>query len=279
MEPIAPGQTRFRIYGLDPDGDEPLSGSLFANKLGTFIRALKEADRAANNGKLVHDYKIAKLESSDPTVTLIETVEPRYEGLLPHRSGITGFEDCADAIIIGDENRARRYGKCVDHIRRLAGGAHRSYGHGEIWTRPDPEHVTRIDEFLAERSEAMLHPEIVQPIPGGPAEYKGVVEDGSFDGIIKVVDLRGERPAITLILSAGEKQIDCICRPEHLEDIRRNLDARVHVYGRAIYDGRIPLPRRVEVRQIEPLGERGDFLRWRGAFEPFEPSDWDVGEA
>ena len=105
MEPIEPGETRFRIHGPDPEQDGLVSGSLFANKLATFIRALKEADRQVNNGRLVHDYKIAELRSTSPTVTLrevpIETQQPLNGG-----SGVEAFGDCADAIIAGDGPRA-----------------------------------------------------------------------------------------------------------------------------------------------------------------------------
>lgn len=272
MEPLARGQTRFRIHGPDTDKDDLVSGTYFARKLTTLIRALKEADRQVN-GQYAHDYKIASLESSSPTVTLLETPIPKFENNMLARSGIKAFDDCADAVKEGDRDRALRYGRCAENIGKLASGAERSYGYAEVWT--GRENVIRVDKFLAEQTDVILHPERVRPAHAGEKWYKGVVE-ASFDGTIKAVDLRGQLPEIKLILTAGNKQLDCVCRAEDLDVIRTNLDSRVHIYGRAIYDGRSGLPRRVEVRQIEPITGSYDFTKWRGAFQPFEPPDWDL---
>ncbi|MEX0828179.1 MAG: hypothetical protein WD005_04420, partial [Haliea sp.] len=193
MEPIAPGQTVFIIHGPDPTGDEPVSGAIFARKLGTLIRALKAADRQANNGNLVHDYKIASLHSSSPTVTLAETPIPKFEGLVPLMSGIPSFEDCADAIVAGDRDRALRYGNCAKYIGALAGGAEKTYGYAEVWT--SETHITRVDTFLGEQSQSIVHPEIVRRSKEDDGWYKGIVE-ASFDGAIKAVDLRGQLPEI-----------------------------------------------------------------------------------
>lgn len=113
--------------------------------------------------------------------------------------------------------------------------------------------------------------------------YKGTA-DGSFDGTVKAADLRGALPQITLVLTAGGAQLECICRADDIETIRSALDRRARVYGRAIYDGTGGLPRRVEVRKIEVASDNRDFTRWRGAFEPFElEPDWvddeDISDA
>lgn len=273
MESLAPGQTRFRIHGPDRDSDELVSGTCFAKKLTFLVRALKEADRQVNNGQNVHDYKIASLKSSSPTVTLVETTVPRFESDMLVRSGIEAFDDCADAVKEGDRERALKYGRCAENIWQLAKGAEQSYGYAEVWT--GSQDVIRVDRFLKEQSDIILHPERVRPARDGETWYKGVV-DASFDGSIKAVDLRGQLPEIKLILTAGDKQLDCVCRAEDIDVIRANLDSRVHIYGRAIYDGRSGLPRRVEVRQIEPMADTSDFTNWRGAFQPFEPPDWDM---
>lgn len=271
MKSLKPGQARFRIHGPDTARDDQISASHFANKLGTLVRALKEADRRIN-GALLHDYKIVKLESSSPTVTLLETPGPKFESGILAQSGIKGFEDCADAVLAGERDRALKYGKCADYIRKLAGGAQKTYGYAEVWTRT--ERIFRVDEFLSEQTAAVLHPEIVRPVKDGTEWFKGIV-DASFDGAIKAVDLRGELPEIKLILTAGGKQLDCVCRAEDKEIIRTNLDSRVRVYGSAYYDGKSGLPRRIEVRDIEPITGDVDFSVWRGAFEPFEPLDWE----
>lgn len=97
---------------------------------------------------------------------------------------------------------------------------------------------------------------------------------GTFDGFLHFVDLRGALPEIKLTLSAGGKQIDCVCRDDDVETIRGSLNKRVRITGRAIYDGRSGLPRRVEVISIAPVGEPADFTKWRGSFEPFTAPEW-----
>lgn len=275
IERLKSGQAIFRIHGPDGDRDGMLSASLFANKLGVLIRALKEADRRAN-GELRHDYGIAKLQSSSPTVMLKEHNLPRYEGQFHGESGVSAFQICADAVAAGESERVLQYGKCAVYIGQLAKGASKSFGYGEIWT--GDEKSVRVDGFLQERTEAITRPETHRPQIDGADWYKGVV-DGSFDGAIKVVDLRGNLPEIKLILTAGGKQVDCVCTADEVEAIRANLDRRVRIFGRAIYDGRSGLPRRIEVRQIEPISGGADFTVWKGAFKPFDPPDWDVDGA
>lgn len=275
MKPLTAGEARFRIHGPDPSRDGLVSASLFANKLGVLVRALNEADRQLN-GEHTHDYKISELESSSPTVTLKEVVKPAYEGMIPVKSGIVGFEDCAESIIYGNRKRALNYGSCANHINSLAGGARKTYGYAEVWTSKD--HITRVDAFMREQASAILHPEAVRPSKEDRTWYKGII-DATFDGAIKAVDLRGELPEIKLILTAGAKELNCVCRAENMRAIKENLDARVRVYGRAIYDGKSGLPRRIEVREIEPVQLGVDFKRWRGSFEPFQPPDWDSDEA
>ena len=276
LRQLAPGQVRFRIHGPNAEREELISGSLFANKLAVLVRALKEADRQIN-GEAVHDYKIARLESSDPTVTLMEARRPQFEDAIIARPGITGFDDCVGAILEGDRERALKYGKCSTYVHQMAGGAQKTYGYGEIWTKAGKreENLIRLDGFLGEQTTAVIHPEIVRPVDDGTDWYKGTVH-ASFDGAIKAVDLRGELPEIKLILTAGGKELDCVCRIEDKGVIRDSLDSRVRVNGHAYYDGKSGLPRRVEVYGIEPMTGDVDFSRWRGAFEPFDVPDWDT---
>lgn len=270
MEPLGPGQVMFRIHGPASDGDEPLKGLVFAAKLGALIRGLYEADRAIN-GVLWHDYSIAKLRSSSPTVILTEQPRPRFEGELQAPSAIDAYDDCAEAIAVGDHERALRYGKCAAYISSLARGANRKFGYAELWT--GRERVIRIDPFLVERAKAIVSPQAPIAQPDAPW-FKGAAH-GSFDGTVQVADLRGALPEIRLILSAGGKQIACVCHQDDIEKIRAALNRRVRITGRAIYDGKSGLPRRVEVSDIEILGGEVDFSRWRGAFEPFDLPEWE----
>lgn len=278
MEPLGRGLIRFRVHGPDTATDE-VSAGIFSRQLNRLFLALQAADRAVN-GRKHHDYVIAKLSSSAPMALLRERPIPRYRGRVPlWQSGIEAFEDCADAVKVGAEDRAGKYAQCVKHISKFS-----EDGYSEIWTKDDT--VFRVDSFLIERAKEVME----RPTDHSPsllkhdqaptrAWYKGTAE-GSFDGTVKVADMRGALPQITLVLTAGGAEIECICRDDDKESIRVALDRRARVYGRAIYDGKRGLPRRIEVRKIEVLDQNRDFTRWKGAFEPFEiASDWLDEEA
>ncbi len=272
---LEPGQTLFRIHGPDGDQNKMLSASLFANKLAMLVRALKEADRIAN-GEHWHDYRIENLKSSSPTVMLRECLSSKRKDKLFEKSGIKTLQDCANAIMAGEEKQAQEFGNCPKYIDKLAQGASKSYGYGELHVSND--NIIRIDPFLRERTQAVIRPESYRPQIEDADWYKGIVE-GSFDGSIKAVDLRGRLPEIMLILTAGNKKIDCVCTENDVESIRKNLDRRVRIFGRAIYDGRSGLPRRIEVRQIEPVANETDFTTWRGKFDTFDPPEWETDDA
>lgn len=271
MEALAPGQVRFRIHGPDThDDDEMVSASLFANKLASLVRALKAAD-AAVNGVKAHDYVIAKLSSSAPTVVLSEQITDAQSTGRPISSGVSGMEACAAAAIAGERDVALSYGKCLDYLQALSGGASKTYGYGEVWTAND--NIIRIDPFLLERTKSIVAP--VEPASAQRQWYKGVVH-ASFDGTVQATDWRGALPELKLTLTAGGKELDCVCREDHIELVRQSLQRRVRVYGRAIYDGKTGLPRRVEISDIQMIGEPTDFTVWRGAMPNAEIADWDL---
>ena len=273
MEAIGVDQLQFVVHGTDTATDDMVSAAVFARKLGALVRALRAADKAVNRGVEWHDYKIARLHTSSPTAILQERTKPKY-GIIRGRSGIDALDRCAGAIAEGNVEQARSFGQCAMEISRLAKGSQREYGYAEIWTTSSK--VWRVDPFLMERAVAVIQPESAMPEEDA-AWYKGVAY-GSFDGVVQVVDVRGALPQIKLVLSAGGKQIDCVCRSEDIESIRNALNRRVWVDGRAIYDGKSGLPRRIEVSAIRLVQERGDFTRWKGAFEAFEIPMWEGDE-
>jgi hypothetical protein len=273
-EKLASDQILFALHSSDPDDpeDKRVDAGVFAAKLGALVSAIKAADAAVNGGNLAHSYVIERLQTSTPTALLRE--RPLHRDLLI-QSGIAAFDRCAQAITIGERDTALTYGKCVEKVESLARGAEKTFGYGEIQT---PANVVRIDQFLAERTKSVISPERPAPRPAASGEWFKGAAQGSFVGTVRVVDLRGKLPAIKLILSAGSMTLDCACVGLTVEQIRDALDRRVRVYGRAIYDGRGGLPRRVEIRDIEVMETDGDISNWRGAFEPFEASIWDETE-
>lgn len=270
MEKLQPGQVRFRVHAPDPDDRDEVDASVFAAKLATLVRGLKAADKAANNGATAHVYTIARLHTSSPTAILNEIPSRQFATRFPMRSSIPAFEECADAVQLGSE-RALEFGDTITHLRKLARGANKRFGYAEVWT--SDESVIRIDPFLAERANAVITPKTEIGLPAKPWFSGAVI--GTFDGVVELVDARGSRPEIKLKLSAGGKEIDCVCREEHLKQLGAAIKERVRITGRAIYDGKGGLPRRVEVSHIEEVGQPRDFSRWRGAFRPFDVPDWE----
>ncbi len=276
MEPLPHGQVRFRVHGPDTATDE-VSAGVFGHQLITLVRALKAADKAAN-GRAVHDYVVARLSTSTPTALLAERPLPRYRGqIISGHSGINALEDCVEAITLGEERRARRYGTCANYVAKFS-----PVGYSEIWTSETK--IFRVDPFLTHRAKTIVNPLPESSSPHGqltaaPSRewFKGVAS-GSFDGEIKAADLRGALPQITPILTAGGHEIDCVCRSDNIEDIRAALNRRARVDGRAIYDGESGLPCRIEVSKITVVSGSRDLTRWKGAFKPFEIEAWEEEE-
>jgi hypothetical protein len=271
--PLAPGQIRFRMHAPDIDqGDNALSAEVFARKVLNLVQALAAADGSVNNGKRRHDFVISKLQSSSPTATFEERTLDWKRPRMDTQSAVLAFSRCASAIVEGKAAIARKYGKCAEFIAQLGTGAKKKFEYAELWV--GEQQVYRVDSFLHERAIAVLDTTANDEVHDEDDGLFSGVAFGSFDGTVQVADLRGSLPAIKLILSAGQKQIDCVCRAGDIEMIRDALNRRVRVFGRAIYDGRSPLPRRIEVADIEPVAVDADFSKWKSSFDPFEISDW-----
>lgn len=268
MEKVASGEIAFAIHSAaasDDPHDTRVSAAVFATKLAGLVRALKAADIALN-GATRFEYTIAKLHTSTPTAILREHAVTQVRA----QSGIAGFNDCAVAIAAGESKVAKVYGECAVQIKRLASGAGKSFGYAEASVS---NNVLRIDDFLRERATAVWAQAVE---PEEQTWFKGKAH-GEFVGAVEAVDLRGALPEVKLVLSAGGKQIDCVCRGLEVEEIRAALHRRVRLGGVAYYDGKSGLPRRLEVVRIEHFKEDADLSRWSGAFAPFEARDWDEG--
>lgn len=95
-----------------------------------------------------------------------------------------------------------------------------------------------------------------------------VVAFGSYNGVLKAVDLRGVTQKAVLVLAAGGKQIECVVNTLAVSTLRDALDRRVAVSGRAHYEAGCGLPTRLDVMDVRilPNREDADLARWRGAF-------------
>ena len=260
-----------------------MPAAVFASKLLFLVRALKAADKALN-GKPRHDYRISKLSSSNPTavlseIDLLSIMHPYGIRDREWPSAIEGFEDCANAILANDRARALRYGNCAKNIAKLAQGSLHNFSYAEVWTAND--NIVRVDDLLVHQAHAMISVEARDAVfeESRSSWFKGTAF-GTFDGMILEVDLRGALPAVKLVLSVGDQQIDCVCKVEDIEKIRTALKRRARVYGNAFYDGHSGLPKRINVTDIEPIPSGGDLSIWANSFEAYDPPDWeeDVSE-
>ena len=201
------------------------------------------------------------MHMSEPTAVLAEIPRvPDKDGL----SAIPVFSEAIEAIKIHDTVKIARLSPVVKRISQLTSGAESRYGFAEIRTGNE---VTRIDDFLRKRSLAAKK--------GTRGEWYEGVAYGSFDGVLDYVDNRGAIPQAKLTLSAGGKEIDCLCRREDIERLGAALSHRVRVNGKCIYVSASPLPIRIEVASIEAVKVESDLARWVGSFKPFAIDSWD----
>jgi hypothetical protein len=261
VDAIGPRQIELKVHGLSKEDHGRVSARVFANKLKQLVSALEAADAVANGG-IVHSYVLASMHMSEPTAVLAEI--PIDEDGGDFGSAIPIFNDAIEGIKTHD-SRIERLGSVVKKISLLTSGVESKFGFAELTTQHF--NVVRIDDFLRRRA-------VQAKRDSGDKWFNGTAF-GTFDGILKYVDLRGSLPQIKLTLTAGGKEIDCICRREDIETLGDTLSQRVRVYGRAIYTGTLPLPIRVEVTSVEPVKENADFSRWKGSFRPFAIESWD----
>jgi hypothetical protein len=260
---LGPKDIEIKIHGLTAEDHGKVPARVFANKLKAMVSVLEAADIIAN-GELTHNYIMHSMHMSNPTAVLREI--PLTATSENKNSAIPVFNNAIESIKTNDQG-IEKLGPVIKKIALLTGGADKEFSFAEVKAGGDS--VVRIDAFLQQRASA------IKKSASAPW-FDGAVY-GSFDGVLKLVDLRGDLPLIKLVLSAGGKEIDCVCRKEDINTLKKDLAQRVVVYGRAIYSSSDPLPKRVEVSSFTLVKEDADFTKWKGSFHPFEES-WDGEE-
>ena len=265
MSDIAPDQIELIVHGLVAADHGRVPARVFANKLKQFVMALEAADVVAN-GQRAHEYLLAGLHASQPTAVVSEVpIDKIGSGGVP---AFPTFLRAINTIKSGPDDHDEQLAGVITKVNLLASGANSKFGFAEV--RSATSDVIRIDSFLKNRAyEARWKAD--ERVWFSGTSY------GSFDGILVYVDARGSLPQIKLLLSAGGKEVDCVCKRDDIDRIGSAIEKRVRVYGKVLYSSTSPLPTRVEVSSIEPVGEPGDFSRWCGAFNAFDPDEWDVG--
>jgi hypothetical protein len=255
----------FTVHG-HPAQNERVLAAVFAQKLAALIRGLRSADALANGAQL-HEYVIADLGVGSARAALDEVIA--RHGNVMH-SAVAFYGDCVDALSHSDFRKALDFGETVNKVASLTNGVGKKFSHAEI--EIDDGRAFRVDGFLAQQAARAIR---VRKEELGALRYFSGTSEGTFDGEIQEVDLRGAIPQVKLILTAGSKEIDCTLRGFSVEAIRAALKRRSRFEGRAVYSGESALPVRIEIRRIAPIEPASDFRRWKGSFAPFEVVDWD----
>ena len=252
-------ETILTIHGLDGD-NKLVRADVFSRKLRAFLAGLAEADKFVNDGKRAHRFMIEDMKKSSAQIRVREKQSTREH---PKASGVAGYERALRAVYNGDRSVERLPKRLVTTIRGLTTGAEKDFAHGEV-AFDTPDNVIRIDDFLRKQSER-ARDLVGAAVAGARVPYFQGIAIGSFDGVLKVIDSRGQTIRATLITTAGAIEIDCIVNPVQLADFKRNFDSRVRIEGMAHYDADHPLPLRVDVHSITLVKAEADLVRWRGA--------------
>lgn len=259
------------LHGLKADNDF-VRADVFARKLNAFIQGLVVADQMANGGKRLHTFVVEDLKKSSAIASIRE--KPSTNRTLPKASAVRTWDRSARAIYNGEASAWSFDRRFVRSVRTLSAGTTKVFDHAEVSvgdTRND--RVLRVDEFLQHQSVEILRSTAGDAAAEHAAVYKGVAT-GSFDGMLQVMDSRGQVLRAQLITTGGQVAIDCVVPKALTQEFADSFDQRVRVEGAAHYDGKRLLPVRVDVRAITPIKPSADLRHWRGMFAVGEGVSW-----
>jgi hypothetical protein len=249
MAPPGGTDLRLTIYGLDHHGDE-VDAAVFADKLKRLISGLKKLD-AFYNSAGQHKFMIHDLNFSSATVMLRE----KEVGSRPVRKSPS--ERFAQIGVLASasedfsvENSADEYALRV--YKSLSHGAGDSFSYGVV--KGNDIAPVRLDKILEGRVDRIISVALSAAEQAPPRYFRGTALS-TYDGVMKLVDIRGMFPEARLILSAGGKEISCIVPAENVDALRNALGRRALVTGRARHDGRNMLPERIDVTHIQLIDE------------------------
>lgn len=259
------------LHGLRDDNDF-VRADVFAKKLNAFIQGLIVADKMANGGKRLHTFVVEDLKKSSAIASIRE--KPRTSRTRPQASAVRTWDRSARAIYNGDASARSFDRRFVKSVRTLSAGTAKVFDHAEVSVGDGrSDRVLRVDEYLQHQSVEVLRAIASDTEAKRAAAYKGVAT-GSFDGMLQVMDSRGQVLRAQLITTAGRVAIDCVVPKALTQEFADSFDQRVRVEGTAHYDGERLLPVRVDVRAITPIRPSADLRRWRGMFAVEEGAAW-----
>jgi hypothetical protein len=253
------------LHGLDAF-NEDVDGEVFAKKLTAFLNGIRLSDKAVN-GRRRHKLLLTELRKGSAVASVREQV---FVPGPPPGSGMSFYEEAIEAVYHKRPEAKRLPLPLLKSIDSLNRGSGHSFAFGEL--KSSTGIVIRIDDYLGRIARSLVS-EAEAEKRARPVQYSGMAF-AFFDGVLKLVDLRGDLWRGVLVLTAGGKQIECTVNALAIPDIRDALDHRVTVYGRAHYSGASGLPERLEITSAKPVREptAANLARWRGAFN-LRPAD------
>lgn len=265
-----PVTLKLRLFGLRYERNGAVRADVLANKLKELVKGLQQADRAVNGAKTV-EYLVTDLEYASATLKIDEYQHSTKQQ--PIGSGSRYFHDVATSVLRGERVPRKTPRGVLKAIAAIGDGTEKIFSHGEIRIEGEESNVIRIDDFFDRQADRALaeydEQEVDKPLFAGSAF-------GTFDGVLKEVDLRGSVARARLVLTAGGIEIDCVCNSITVENLREALDRRVVVTAQAIYDGESRLPKRLDLTKIQLIRGSGNLSRWTGAFEIPDRDQGDI---
>lgn len=238
---------KLTIYGLEIHGDE-VDAVVFADKLKKLVSGLKKLD-AFYNAKGQHKFMIHDLEFASATVMLREKVmKSRSVRKSPSMRFVEIGAAAASGAPLEIENAADEYALGI--YKGLSSGAGKSFSYGVV--SAEKQNPIRLDNVLERRVDDIISNAISVAETAPPRFFRGTAIE-TYDGVMKLVDIRGLFPEAKLILSAGGKEVSCVISAEKVEDLRASLGRRALVTGRAQHDGRSMIPERIDVTSIKVI--------------------------
>ena len=249
MAPPGGKDLKLTIYGLDAQGDE-VDAVVFADKLKRVVSALRKLD-SFYNAKGQHRFMINDLAFASASVWLREK---QMRAKAVRQSPSKRFAEIGAMVSSGEgfqvNNAADEY--ALSTFESISRGAGDKFSYGVIES-PSITPV-RLDSLLERRVSDILM-RAAEAAESAPRRYFQGTVIGTYDGVVKAVDLRGLFPEAKLVLSAGKKEISCIVPRKDVEKLRTALDNRALVTGRAQHDGRSMLPERIDVNSIKVVDQ------------------------
>jgi hypothetical protein len=246
------------IHGLDAD-NKLVRADVFVRKLQALLKGLKIADQATN-GTLAHQFIVEEMRVSSALVRVREKISGRKRDAM---SCVEAYSAAIKAVYDGQASPQRVPPALVSTFKALSEGADKRFRHAEIDFESD--NIIRIDDYMLRQSQRALERDVKKVLTERTPFFRGIAI-GTFDGVLRVIDSRGELLRATLVTTAGAKEIDCVVKKDRVEDFAQNFDHRVRIEGTAHYESDSALPVRVDVKTVRPIRPNADLRRWKGAF-------------